>query len=75
MDNDNREIFAPEVLPDGQYGERYSFFENDLVCIERWMPKSNYEIPFFVKVITQPPQRTGNSLTDFPIFLALTLGI
>ncbi|PNQ81978.1 hypothetical protein [Paenibacillus sp. F4] len=76
MDNDNREIFAPEVLPDGQYGERYSFFENDLVCVERWIPKSNYEIPFFITMDGNftAPTTHGEFADGFPNFLSLDTG-
>lgn len=44
---DNKEIFATQVIQDGLFGTQYSFRECDILGIERWFPKSNYEIPLF----------------------------
>lgn len=76
MDNDNKEIFAPEILPSGDFGNRYSFFESDLIVIERWVPKSNYEIPFFITTSGNytAPTTHGEFADGFPDFLSLDTG-
>ncbi|WP_068505695.1 hypothetical protein [Paenibacillus kribbensis] len=73
---DNREIFAPEIMADGKIGDRFSFFESDLVCIERWDPKSNYEIPFFITADGNftAPTTHGEFVDGFPDFCSLDTG-
>ncbi|OMF50908.1 LytTR family transcriptional regulator DNA-binding domain-containing protein [Paenibacillus peoriae] len=75
MDN-NREIFAPEIMSDGQYGDRFSFFERDLVSVENWKPKSNYEIPFFITTNGNhtAPTTLGEFSDGFPDFISLDSG-
>lgn len=75
MDN-NREIFGPEILSDGSYGDRFSFFESDLVSIENWKPKSNYEIPFFFTTSGNytVPTTLGEFSNGFPDFISLDSG-
>ncbi|MCC3381058.1 LytTR family transcriptional regulator DNA-binding domain-containing protein [Paenibacillus farraposensis] len=73
---ENRQIFAPEILSSGDFGNRYSFFENDLVCVERWIPKSNYEIPFFITTDGNftAPTTHGEFADGFPDFISLDSG-
>ncbi|PPQ49153.1 hypothetical protein C5G87_07205 [Paenibacillus peoriae] len=73
---ENRQIFAPEILPSGDFGDRYSFFESDLIAIERWIPKSNYEIPFFITTSGNytAPTTHGEFADGFPDFLSLDTG-
>ncbi|KAF6569123.1 hypothetical protein G9G53_22820 [Paenibacillus sp. EKM206P] len=73
---ENREIFAPEILPSGDFGNRYSFFESDLIAVERWIPKSNYEIPLFITNCGNytAPTTHGEFAVGFPDFLSLDTG-
>lgn len=74
---DNKEIFAPEILSeDGSYGDRYSFFESDLVAIEKWKPKANYEIPLFCTRdgMYTAPTTLGEFTNGFPDFFSLDTG-
>ncbi|MMZ53644.1 LytTr DNA-binding domain protein [compost metagenome] len=73
---ENRRIFAPEILPSGDFGDRYSFFESDLIAIERWIPKSNYEIPFFITNCGNytAPTTHGEFADGFPDFISLDSG-
>ncbi|MGO4952064.1 hypothetical protein [Paenibacillus sp. DRB1-1] len=70
MDN-NKEVFAPEIN-----GPRFSFFESDIVAIERWIPKSNYEIPYFITTDGNftVPTTHGEFADGFPDFLSLDTG-
>ncbi|MGG1673074.1 hypothetical protein ACIFOE_21020 [Paenibacillus sp. NRS-1783] len=75
MDN-NREIFAPQIMANGQKGDKSSFFEDDLMAIEKWKPKANYEIPFFITTNGNhtAPTTLGEFSDGFPDFFALDTG-
>ncbi|MEE4566789.1 hypothetical protein V2U94_04030 [Paenibacillus polymyxa] len=74
---DNKEIFATEIIQDGLFGTQYSFKECDILGIERWFPKSNYEIPLFYTTtgIFTVPTTHKEVVSGFPNFANADVGV
>lgn len=74
---DNKEIFATEIIQDGLFGTQYSFFERDIIGIERWFPKSNYEIPLFYTTTGTftVPTTHKEVVNGFPDFAGADIGV
>ncbi|QOH62377.1 hypothetical protein [Paenibacillus polymyxa] len=64
------------ITANGQMGDRFSFFESDLIAIEKWKPKANYEIPFFITTNGNhtTPTTLGEFTNGFPDFFSLDTG-
>lgn len=41
----DREVFGVEIVPDGQTWSSFSFYESDILYIDTWKPKKNYQVP------------------------------